>query len=283
MKIIAFGFSKGGVGKTTAAIQAALYAAECENRVLFVDMDGQEDSSKLLGKSAAYEGLTSDMLFEGEIDAALKKVTMMSEAGSDHKSIEYRTLAVTDWSCRNPELAEHLDFIPSDHGRMASINADINPRKVDRFKANIDVISSQYDYIILDLPPGLGMCQTAGLAAAHVGVIPVIADFDLCGADKIKQYMGLYTRMRKRYKRLQDPLVILNQIDVKSTYQKRFIEEAKVGFGSQLVSPRIDNTAAVSNAMHARRAVWYGASSGNDRAKGALYRKTLENLFNMVG
>lgn len=258
MTILAVGNGKGGVGKTTIGLQYGLYLVEEGNKVLYIDIDGQEDLSVLIGHVKSDGDFTSDMLFK--------------------LGCEPKVNPVTKWVCRSSEVANKLFYIPGNHHNLGEVGASTDFSLMTAFKENVQKLEKDYDYIIIDTPPSLGMCQLAALNTSDVGIIPIIADADACGEEKMSKYLSLYKTIMKRNERLKFPVVVLNLVDAQSLVVKRYIDWARKFFGQSLVDNRFDRSAAILNSNSAKRAVWFKPASGNDRAKGAAYRRAVARL-----
>lgn len=263
MAIVNIGNGKGGVNKTSIAMQLALFCVESNKKVVVVDLDGQEDLSRLMGKTDDYEGIISSDLFNEVIDF-------------DKVSIP----AVNTWKCRSNTVSEKLFYIPAHHSKLANINNSAEVDLIDRFMANIKELHKRFDYVIIDTPPSLGACQYASLCVSTSSILPCMPDFDTCGPEKITQYFRAYNAAKRtRNPGLPSPIVVLTSVDVKSNIVQSYIKWAKDSFKTQLVERYIERSAAILNSNSERRAVWSGSTSGNDRAKGASYRRVIESIF----
>lgn len=259
--IVNVGNGKGGVNKTTLSIQLALYAAECGKKTLLIDLDGQEDLSRFLGKDKDYKGATSEVLFR---DAAG----------------EVPIFPVKNWECRSPNLADVLFYIPANVAQMANINNSKDVSILANFRNNVKALEKDFDIIIIDTPPSLGTCQYASLCTATSSVLPCIPDFDTCGEEKMAQYFSVYNAARRNNnKDLGMPIVVLTSVDAKGAVVQSYIKWAKGYFKTAMVDKYIEWSAAVRNSLSDRRAIWYKTTSGNDRAKGASYRRVIESIF----
>ncbi|WP_338854253.1 ParA family protein (plasmid) [Alteromonas macleodii] len=263
--IIHIGFNKGGTRKTTVALMLALYFVECGKRVAICDLDGQEDMSRLLGKPKDYKGKGSEKLFDSVVEG------------------DFPLLPVEEWKCR-ADVEGQLFYIPASHGKLADINRIGKESFVHNFKENTKRLAEQFDVVIIDTPPSLVLTQMASLAAANSVVMPLNADFNGCGIEKVKQYFTLYNSVKKKYnKSLGLPSVILSAVDIKGKQAKDYVAWARDFFGNRITSRYIEQSAAVQNAVIDKRAVWYKCSSGNDRSKGATYRRVLDELVAITG
>lgn len=143
---------KGGVGKTTTAINLGAYLAEHEQRVLIVDIDPQANATSCLG---------------------IDKHSV--EAGSYQALLD--DTAPTSLILKNERL--NLSLLPSSPALAgAEVELVDEERRNTRLRSALDQVQDQYDYILLDCPPSLGLLTINGLMAAQDGVIiPVQCEY----------------------------------------------------------------------------------------------------------
>ncbi|MFT3890386.1 MAG: ParA family protein [Anaerolineales bacterium] len=143
---------KGGVGKTTTAINLAAFLAQLGQRVLVVDLDPQANATSSLGvDKRAVQGSTYDALLNGEAPAASILVN------------ERLNLSVLPSS---PALAGAEVELVEEDGREF------------RLRDALSTLDDKYDYILIDCPPSLGLLTVNGLIAARDGVlVPVQCEY----------------------------------------------------------------------------------------------------------
>ena len=150
-KIIAFANQKGGVGKTTTCINLAAYVAAMGKKVLVVDLDPQGNATS---------GLDIDK------DKDLKTVY-------DLISGEYRTQEVI-----LPTLVEGLDILPSTVDLAGAEIEMINmPQREMVMKGILGNVKDNYDFIMIDCPPSLGLITVNALTAANSVIIPMQCEY----------------------------------------------------------------------------------------------------------
>ncbi|MGD8604139.1 MAG: AAA family ATPase, partial [Anaerolineales bacterium] len=151
-RIYALVNQKGGVGKTTTAINLGAYLAEFGQRVLLVDLDPQANATASLGVNQAD-------VERGSYDALLS----LASAG--------------DVLLRNPKL--RLSLMPSSSALAGAQVEMVNlPERESLLRKALQPIKNQYDYILIDSPPSLGLLTLNALLAADDGVlIPIQCEY----------------------------------------------------------------------------------------------------------
>lgn len=151
-KVICITNQKGGVGKTTTAVNLCYYLAKDHKKVLLIDFDPQGNATSGLGfdkNTSLGVTMTEILLGTGDIKQCIR-----------HTKYKHFDLAPT-----TPELANAEVEI-----------ATINKRFV-RLRDAINSIREQYDYVVIDLPPSLSLLTVNGMIAADYLLLPVQTEF----------------------------------------------------------------------------------------------------------
>jgi len=169
-RVITVTNQKGGVGKTTTAINLAYYLSKKGSKVLIVDFDPQGNATSGLG-----------------IEKADLKLSMTDVMVAKAKLSE----VILQTKCKNLWIAPAVPDLANAEVEMAALN-----NKFVQLKKAVKEIEQDYDYIIIDSPPSLSLLTVNGLIAANYLLLPVQTEFyALEGVSQLLESMSL---VRKR-------------------------------------------------------------------------------------
>lgn len=220
-KIIAITNQKGGVGKTTTSVNLGACLAYIGKRVLLVDIDPQGNATSGLGiEKADVEQCVYDILVDDADVIDIIKATTV----------------------------ENLDVIPATI-QLAGAEIELVPtisREV-RLKRALEAVKQNYDYIIIDCPPSLGLLTINALTASDSVVIPV-----QCEYYALEGLSQLLNTVRLVQKHLNTDLmiegVLLTMLDARTNLGIQVIEEVKKYFRDKVYKTVIPRNVRLSEA-----------------------------------
>lgn len=199
-RIIAIANQKGGVGKTTTAINLSACLAEAGQRVLTIDIDPQGNTTSGLG------------IEKDEVENTIYEV-MLQEVD------------ITEAACKN--VFDNLDVIPSNVNLAgAEIDLiDINDREYV-LKNAIDEIRDNYDYVILDCPPSLSMLTVNAMTAADTVLVPIQCEY--YALEGLTQLMHTINLVKKKLNpELELEGVVFTMYDSRTNLSLQVVENVK--------------------------------------------------------
>ena len=220
-KIIAIINQKGGVGKSTTAINLSAALGELDRQVLLVDLDPQGNASSGLGieknlvKNCVYDVLLTDVPVEQAII---------------------------------PDVCPGLDVLPATINLAgAEVELVTEMARESRLKDALGSLRGRYDYIFIDCPPSLGLLTINALVAADKLLIPIQCEFyALEGVTKLLDSMK---RVKSRLNPSLDIYgVLLTMYDGRTTLAKQVAEEVRSYFGRVVFNAMIPRTVKLSEA-----------------------------------
>lgn len=214
-RIIAIANQKGGVGKTTTAVNLAASLAAAEQRTLLVDGDPQ-------GNASSGIGLPRDEIRETVYDALLDP-SRVGEA--THRAVQFKHLDVLP---ATPDLAgAEIELVGEDERELAMRRA-------------LEPIRDQYDYILIDCPPSLGLITINMLAAADSLLIPLQCEY--YALEGLSQLLNTVHLVQQGVNpSLGIDGVLLTMYDARLNLSRQVAADAREYFGSkvfQSVIPR---------------------------------------------
>ena len=234
-KIIAIANQKGGVGKTTTAVNLCAALGVLEKKVLLVDADPQANATSGLGIDVQSVEMGTYQLLDGSI------------------TIEQAIL-----STESP----NLDIIPSHIDLVASEIelVDKNEREY-RLKEALEGIKAKYDFIILDCAPSLGLITLNALVAANAVIIPIQCEyFALEGLGKLLNTIKSVQKIHN--KNLDIEGLLLTMYDTRLRLSNQVVEEVKKHFGKMVFKTIIQRNIRLSEApSYGEDIISYDASS----------------------
>lgn len=248
-RVIAIANQKGGVGKTTTAVNLAASLAAAERRVLAVDADPQ-----------------------GHLTSGLGRKTRESRASLYEALIEQEPLD----GLMVPTDLEHLTLVPSDRN-LTGAEVELVPllAREFRLKEALAPVSGQFDYVLIDCPPSLGLLTVNALDAADSVLIPLQCEYyALEGVSEL-------TATLERVKQALNPAlevegVVLTMVDERTNLTQQVIAEIRSHFQDQVFQTQVPRSVRLAEApSFGKPAILYDIRSKGAEAYLQLARELL--------
>ena len=248
-RIWAFANQKGGVGKTTSAVNIAASLGLLAKKVLLVDLDPQGSATSSLGVAK--------------------------------KSLRFTVADLLIGGCRTADALLHTDFKGVDllPANVALAGAEFDLIERDEPEAALrrvlHPLKDDYDYIILDCPPSLGMLTVNAMAASDGVIIPMQCEY--FALEGLSQLMMTVRRIKKRYQpRLALTGILVTMYNGRLTLSQQVMAELKKHYGEVLLETAISRNVRLCEAPSFGKPVYYHDKS----AKGAKeYLRVAEELL----
>jgi chromosome partitioning protein len=249
--VIAIANQKGGVGKTTTAVNLGASLAAAEKRVLILDLDAQGNASSGLGVRSAPRG------------ASLYGVLMdLSTIGSAIRRSVH--LSFLDIAPATPDLA------------AAEIELVELPERTFRLRRSLEGFRELYDYVLIDCPPAIGLLTLNALAAADSVLVPLQPEY--FALEGLASFAELVETVQERVNpRLEVEGVLLTLYDGRLKLAREVEAEVQSTFGSRAFRTRIPrNVRLAESPGFGGPVLLYDLDSPGARAYLALAREIMD-------
>ncbi len=199
---VVFANQKGGVGKTTSTVNIGAYIAASGKRVLLIDLDPQANLSSSVGIRNIDAGIYEVLVRNADISAAIVSTPQ-----------------------------KNMDILPSDINLAGATVELANAKGREHYLLHaLSTIEDQYDYILIDCPPSLGILTLNGFVAAQSVIIPLQCEFFAVE--------GFFNMLFKTIKRIQKSLnpflkiggIVFTMYDSRTRLSSEVIQQVKVAF-----------------------------------------------------
>jgi len=217
-RVIAFANQKGGVAKTTSTLNLAVAFAEKRHKVLIVDLDPQ-------GNLTMSQGLNPDSIERSMYDVLVHKLPI--EQVVHHGEVD---LAVSSIDLAGAELA-----LASMIGRERALDKALLP------------VRSEYDFILIDTPPSLGLLTVNALVASHGVIVPVQCEYlSLRGLVQLENTLSMIRENLNPHVAIGG--ILPTMYDTRTLHSREAIEILEENFGDLVFKTRIRKTVRYAEA-----------------------------------
>lgn len=251
-KIVAIANQKGGVGKTTTAVNLASAIGRSGKKVLMVDIDPQGNATSGLGVNKRGISLSTYNL-------------MLADAKTED------VLLRTGF--------KNLDLLPSNMN-LAGVEIQLVelPERIYRLKQAIAPLKEQYDYIFIDCPPSLGLITLNGLSVAGSLLVPIQCEY--YALEGLSQLIATVRQVKRMYNPdIEIEGVLLTMFDSRLNLTSQVVAEVKRHFPDKVYRTVIPRNVRLSEAPSYGQPIQYydqvsrGATAYDDLAKEFLSKQ----------
>lgn len=257
-KIMAISNQKGGVGKTTTAVNLSASLAAMEKKVLLVDLDPQGNASQGVG----YYEVQDEDIYE------------VLEMADGDKEVSFEDLQ----GIIKPTSLKYLNVIPSSSS-LAGMEMELvgKSQREYRLRSALTAVKSKYDFIIIDSPPSLNLLTMNALSAADSVIIPV-----QCEYYALQGLAELFATIRLVQKNFNAELEIegalLTMYDSRLKLSKMVADDVKSCFSDSTFDTIIPRNVILGEApSHGKPAILYDVQSAGAQAYMELAKELVRN------
>lgn len=251
-RTLALANQKGGVGKTTTAVNLAAYLAGSGQRVLLIDLDPQGNATSSIGVDKhSIQQSTYDVLIEGQ--------------------------PVAD--CVVAGVRPGLDLLPSNEILAGSEVELVGLRRREyRIREALEQTGDRYTIVVIDCPPSLGLLTVNALTAAADVVIPIQCEY--LALEGLMQLINTIDLVKRRLNPGLDVLgVVMTMFDARTRLSVQVVQDVQRFFPSRMVQTVVPRTVRLAEAPSYGQSIFeYDKSSRAAAAYGAIGREISNRL-----
>lgn len=254
-KIVSLVNQKGGVGKTTTAINLGASLAACERKVLIVDLDPQANATSGVGIGKNEEKSMYNVLTEG---MKIREVI---------RETELPTLFIAPSA---------VDLVGAELELSDAIGREFHLRRA------LQEINGEYDYILLDSPPSLGLLTINGLTAANSVLVPMQCEY--FALEGISQLVNTVERVRDLLNPgLEIEGIVLTMYDDRMNLSKQVAEEVRTHFVGKVYDTIIPRNVRLGEApSFGKPIILYDIRSRGSEAYISLAKEFIQRAENVI-
>ena len=256
-RVIAIANQKGGVGKTTTAVNLGASLAAAEQRTLLIDCDPQGNMTTAIGfaKDPARRTLYHQLILDEPIERIILKTQV-----------------------------EGLDLIPSDKNLVgAAVELVSMDNREFRLRALTDQLRDAYTFILIDCPPSLDLLTLNALAAADAILVPIQCEY--LALEGVSELLDTLMRLRRTINpSLAIEGILLTMYDDRTTLSKQVAADLRSFFGSQVFESIIPRNVRLAEApSHGKPVMFYDIHSKGAESYIQLAQEVIVNAAKRIG
>jgi chromosome partitioning protein len=250
-RVIAITNQKGGVGKTTTAVNLAASMAASGRRVLLVDSDPQANATASLGfqKNNVRRTLYQALVLELPISESISKTSY-----------------------------DNLDIIPSDKNLAGAVVELVPmPDREYLLKSALHSVKADYGFVLIDCPPSLDILTLNSLAASDSVLVPIQCEY--LALEGVSELLDTLVRLRRAVSpSLEVEGILLTMFDERTTLSRQVASDLRGFFGAQVFKSVIPRNVRLAEApSHGKPVIYYDRDSKGAEAYLELAKEVLEN------
>lgn len=253
-RVLAIANQKGGVGKTTTALNLCDALSREEKHCLLIDLDEQANATIGLGISRELVEITSyDLL-----------VTDISVRDSIYYSID-----------------NNFDIIPASI-KLSTIESSLIDSDDNKYilKEKLIAVKDEYDYIIIDCPPSLGVIIDNALFASDAVIIPVECDY--YAYDALTQMVNKVNQIQRQKRKQKSSLtiegILMTKLDNRNIFGYKIVDKVKDLFPSKTFKTIINRSSHIQEApMYGKTVLKYAYNSRGSKEYRELAKEIIDN------
>jgi chromosome partitioning protein len=250
-RVLAIANQKGGVGKTTSAVNLAASLAVAEQRTLLIDSDPQGNATSGIGIPREDVGVTLYDVLIGE--------TSLEEA--IHPGVQFK----------------HLDVVPATPDLAgAEVELVDRERRVEAMRDAIATVRDRYDYVLIDCPPSLGLITVNMLAAADALLIPLQCEY--YALEGLSQLLNTVHLVQQGVNpKLGIAGVLLTMYDARLNLSRQVATDAREYFGAKVFGTIVPRNVRLAEApSFGKPIILYDVASVGAQAYMSVARELME-------
>jgi chromosome partitioning protein len=256
-RVIAIANQKGGVGKTTTAVNLGASLAASDRRTLIIDSDPQGNATSALGfpKDPARRTLYQTLIL-GE---PIERVTIDAQI-------------------------DRLDLVPSDRNLVgAAVELVSMENREYRLKEAIRGAREKYEYVLIDCPPSLDLLTVNALAASDAVLVPIQCEY--FALEGVSELLDTLMRLRRTINpSLSVEGILLTMYDDRTTLSKQVAADLRSFFGTQVFESVIPRNVRLAEApSHGMPVMFYDINSKGAESYIQLAKEVISNAQKRVG